>query len=58
VYLFARLGDGVPAAVTFGFAAGTVAFVTLRLADGRHTGEPSPCGNGPHTSASDARPNP
>lgn len=56
VYLFVRLGDGVPAAVTFGIAAGTVAFVTLRLVDGRHTGEPSPCGNGPLL-ASEARPN-
>ncbi len=38
VYLFAKLGDGVPAAVTFGIAAGTAAFAGLRLAGYRDTG--------------------
>ncbi|MGW3204112.1 hypothetical protein [Streptomyces sp. NPDC001135] len=32
--LFARLGDGVPAALTVGVAAGVAALVTLRLAGG------------------------
>ncbi|MFD9396220.1 hypothetical protein ACFWBB_37425 [Streptomyces sp. NPDC060000] len=35
VYLFSRLGEGVPAAVTCGVAAGLATFVTLRLAGGR-----------------------
>ncbi|MEN2423915.1 hypothetical protein AABB02_38145 [Streptomyces rimosus] len=34
-HLFSKLGDGVPAALTFGVIAGVVAFVTLRLAGGR-----------------------
>ncbi|MEU5072115.1 hypothetical protein AB0G76_11260 [Streptomyces asoensis] len=37
VHLFSRLGEGVPAAVTFGVVAGLAAFVTLRLAQGRRT---------------------
>ncbi|MET8132966.1 hypothetical protein ABZ153_01245 [Streptomyces sp. NPDC006290] len=32
VYLFSRLGEGVPAALTFGSMAGLVAIATLRLA--------------------------
>ncbi|MCX5008419.1 hypothetical protein OHB05_38265 [Streptomyces sp. NBC_00638] len=39
VYLFSKLGVGVPAALTFGTAAGMVALVTLRLAGGRDTAE-------------------
>ncbi|WP_371669975.1 hypothetical protein OG985_21450 [Streptomyces sp. NBC_00289] len=34
-YLSASLGDGVPAALTFGLAAGVTAAVTLRLTGGR-----------------------
>ncbi|MFH8750802.1 hypothetical protein ACH4GK_22905 [Streptomyces rimosus] len=34
-HLFSKLGDGVPAALTFGVIAGVVAFVTLRPAGGR-----------------------
>ncbi|MFF7975678.1 hypothetical protein [Streptomyces sp. NPDC007905] len=41
VYLFSKLGDGVPAALTFGVTAGMVALATLRLAGGRDTGESS-----------------
>ncbi len=37
MYLFADLGDGVPAALTFGVTAGIAAFVTLRLTEGRGT---------------------
>ncbi|MEU8574981.1 hypothetical protein [Streptomyces asoensis] len=39
VHLFSRLGEGVPAAVTFGVLAGLAAFVTLRLTQGRETAE-------------------
>ena len=39
VYLFSKLGVGVPAALTFGTAAGMVAFMTLRTAGGRDTAE-------------------
>ncbi|MET9893529.1 hypothetical protein ABZZ47_25620 [Streptomyces sp. NPDC006465] len=39
VHLFSNLGVGVPAALTFGTAAGMVALVTLRLAGGRDTAE-------------------
>lgn len=38
VYLFSKLGDGVPAALTFGVAAGMAALATLRLAGSRDTG--------------------
>ncbi|MEU6774983.1 hypothetical protein [Streptomyces sp. NPDC046759] len=38
VYVFSSLGNGVPAALTFGTAAGLTAFATLRLAGGRNTG--------------------
>ncbi|MFI9248642.1 hypothetical protein [Streptomyces sp. NPDC053069] len=41
VHLFSGLGDGVPAALTFGTAAGTAALATLRLAGGQDAG-PSP----------------
>ncbi|MGV9245492.1 hypothetical protein [Streptomyces sp. NPDC003710] len=40
VHLFAELGEGVPAALTFGTAAGLAALATLRLAGGRDTGNP------------------
>ncbi|MFD9321701.1 hypothetical protein ACFWDQ_29285 [Streptomyces sp. NPDC060053] len=40
VYLFSTLGNGVPAALTFGVLAGLAAFVTLRLAGGRDADEP------------------
>ncbi|MFF1443627.1 hypothetical protein [Streptomyces sp. NPDC058295] len=39
VYLFSKLGTGIPAALTFGVLAGLAALVTLRLAGGRDTGE-------------------
>ncbi|WP_328551570.1 MULTISPECIES: hypothetical protein [unclassified Streptomyces] len=39
VFVFARLGDGVPAALTFGIAAGMAALVTLRRTGDRDTGE-------------------
>ncbi|WP_230196049.1 hypothetical protein [Streptomyces coriariae] len=39
VYLFSKLGTGVPAALTFGILAGPAALVTLRLAGGRDTDE-------------------
>ncbi|MFG3029280.1 hypothetical protein ACGFZJ_12330 [Streptomyces sp. NPDC048253] len=39
VYLFSKLGTGIPAALTFGVLAGPAALVTLRLAGGRETGE-------------------
>lgn len=35
LYLFASLGNGIPAALTFGTAAGIAALATLRLAQGR-----------------------
>ncbi|MFF4548496.1 hypothetical protein [Streptomyces sp. NPDC001435] len=38
VYVFSKLGDDVPAAVTFGITAGIAALVTLRLAGDRDTG--------------------
>ncbi|MEU1184192.1 hypothetical protein ABZ464_42600 [Streptomyces sp. NPDC005820] len=38
LYRFSRLGEGAPAAVTFGSAAGLAALVTLRLAGGRPPG--------------------
>lgn len=41
VYLFSRLGEGVPAALTFGVTAGLVALLTLRLA-GHRDEEPPP----------------
>ncbi|WP_425282086.1 hypothetical protein [Streptomyces albofaciens] len=34
-HLFSKLGEGVPAALTFGITAGVAALVTLRLAGGR-----------------------
>ncbi|MFI9778438.1 hypothetical protein ACIHCV_27595 [Streptomyces sp. NPDC051956] len=37
VHVFSTLGNGVPAALTFGVAAGFAAVVTLRLAGGRDT---------------------
>lgn len=37
VHVFSTLGNGVPAALTFGVAAGLAAVVTLRLAGGRDT---------------------
>ncbi|NEA98858.1 hypothetical protein [Streptomyces sp. SID13726] len=37
VHLFSNLGQGVPAALTFGGTAGLVAFATLRLTGGRGT---------------------
>lgn len=37
VHLFSGLGDGAPAALTFGTMAGMAALVTLRLAGGRDT---------------------
>lgn len=39
VHLFSRLGEGVPAALTFGIVAGTAALVTLRLAGNRVTAD-------------------
>ncbi|MCL8010242.1 hypothetical protein [Streptomyces sp. AS02] len=39
VYLFSKLGEGVPAALTFGIMAGVAALVTLRLAGDRDTGK-------------------
>ncbi|MFJ9025902.1 hypothetical protein ACIRPU_38925 [Streptomyces sp. NPDC102259] len=39
VHLFSTLGNGVPAALTFGVLAGLAAFVTLRLAGGRDADE-------------------
>ncbi|MFH0178005.1 hypothetical protein [Streptomyces cacaoi] len=39
VYLFSKLGNGVPAALTFGILAGLAALVTLRLAGVRDAGE-------------------
>ncbi|MER5197383.1 hypothetical protein ACWD3J_28705 [Streptomyces sp. NPDC002755] len=42
VYLFSRLGTGVPAALTFGVLAGLTAFVTLRLAGVRDAAGDSP----------------
>lgn len=39
VYLFSKLGDGVPAALTFGIMAGVAALVTLRLAGDRDSGK-------------------
>ncbi|MFC9535201.1 hypothetical protein [Streptomyces sp. NPDC056975] len=39
VHRFSALGSGVPAALTFGIAAGLAAVVTLRLAGGPDTGE-------------------
>ncbi|MEV0180238.1 hypothetical protein AB0I54_13185 [Streptomyces sp. NPDC050625] len=38
VHVFSQLGEGVPAALTFGIAAGIAALVTLRLAGDRDTG--------------------
>ncbi|MGW7255297.1 hypothetical protein [Streptomyces sp. NPDC054834] len=37
VHLFSNLGNGVPAALTFGITAGLAALATLRLAGGRDT---------------------
>ncbi|GAB7110139.1 hypothetical protein JCM4814A_84540 [Streptomyces phaeofaciens JCM 4814] len=37
VYLFSKLGNGVPAALTFGVAAGTAALAALRLSGVRDT---------------------
>jgi hypothetical protein len=37
VHMFSDLGDGVPAALTFGITAGIAALATLRLAGGRDT---------------------
>jgi hypothetical protein len=48
VYLLSMLGEGVPAAVTFGSLAGIAALVTLRLTRGRDTGELPQGSNGPH----------
>lgn len=42
VHLFAELGNGVPAALTFGGAAGMAALATLRPAGGRDTDTPLP----------------
>ncbi|MEU9311958.1 hypothetical protein [Streptomyces sp. NPDC048256] len=39
VYLFSKLGTGIPAALTFGILAGPAALVTLRLAGARDAGE-------------------
>ncbi|MFE5008208.1 hypothetical protein [Streptomyces sp. NPDC056696] len=39
VHRFSALGSGVPAALTFGIAAGLAAVVTLRLAGGPDTGD-------------------
>ncbi|MDF3143046.1 MULTISPECIES: hypothetical protein [unclassified Streptomyces] len=39
VYLFSKLGNGVPAALTFGIMAGMAARATLRLAGGREAGK-------------------
>ncbi|MFJ6836974.1 hypothetical protein [Streptomyces sp. NPDC091209] len=39
VHLFSRLGEGIPAALTFGSVAGTAALATLRLTGGREPGE-------------------
>ncbi|MDQ0585526.1 hypothetical protein [Streptomyces rishiriensis] len=39
VYLFSKLGSGIPAALTFGVPAGLAALLTLRLAGARDTGE-------------------
>ncbi|GAA4073026.1 hypothetical protein GCM10022233_57840 [Streptomyces shaanxiensis] len=39
VYLFSKLGDGVPAALTFGIMAGVAALVALRLAGDRDSGK-------------------
>lgn len=41
IYLSAALGDGVPAALTFGLVAGASAAVTLRLTVGRAGAEPA-----------------
>ncbi|MBW8706376.1 hypothetical protein MBT84_42830 [Streptomyces sp. MBT84] len=41
VYLFSTLGVGVPAALTFGVAAGATALLTLRWAGGRDTDDVS-----------------
>ncbi|MFE9126725.1 hypothetical protein ACFYOF_15140 [Streptomyces sp. NPDC007148] len=41
VYLFSTLGGGVPAALTFGLAAGATALLTLRWAGGRDTDDVS-----------------
>ncbi|WP_333777589.1 hypothetical protein [Streptomyces sp. IBSBF 3136] len=38
VYVFSRLGEGVPAALTFGVLAGSVALATLRLAGAADSG--------------------
>ncbi|WP_406010959.1 hypothetical protein OG440_36130 [Streptomyces sp. NBC_00637] len=40
VYLFSKLGNGVPAALTFGVLAGLAAWATLRLAGVPDAGEP------------------
>ena len=42
VYLFSKLGYGVPAALTFGSAAGMAALAALRLAGARDTADSSP----------------
>ncbi|MEU4038738.1 hypothetical protein [Streptomyces collinus] len=41
VYVFAKLGEGVPAALTFGVLAGTVSLAILRLAGGPDSGSVS-----------------
>ncbi|MFI1927825.1 MULTISPECIES: hypothetical protein [unclassified Streptomyces] len=42
VYLFSKLGTGIPAALTFGILAGPAALVTLRLAAGGRDPDESP----------------
>lgn len=52
VYVFSQLGNGVPAALTFGTTAGIAAFATLRLAGDRDTG-PAPAEGTPETLSQD-----
>jgi len=46
LHLFSGLGGGIPAALTFGIAAGLAAFAALRLAGGRETESVSSDGTG------------
>ncbi|MFI0960551.1 hypothetical protein ACH4S8_03870 [Streptomyces sp. NPDC021080] len=56
VSLITQLDAGVPAALTFGVAAGLTALVTLRLAGGRDTGgAPEPAGDSGEPVADNAR---